>query len=83
MNMESEDNYIGYFDFKERLDDINEILFDVNDKVIVNSKVSIRIKFTSKMDFPRRTQFRFIIPYGWAPINLKNNTLKILNILIR
>ena len=63
----------GYFDHKIQLDNINNIQFDVLDAVVVNSKASIKITFENKEIFPNRTQFRFVIPYGWEPISTTNN----------
>ena len=71
--MDSNDNGRGYFDYRERLNDLNDIKFDINNEIIVNSKASIKITFISKIEYPRRTQFRFVIPYGWEPINIKND----------
>ena len=63
----------GYFDHKAKPDNVNKIKFDVLDAIVVNSKASIKITFESKEIFPSRTQFRFVIPYGWEPINTSNN----------
>ncbi|MFW9949017.1 MAG: hypothetical protein ACFFKA_02690, partial [Candidatus Thorarchaeota archaeon] len=63
----------GYLDYRENLNEKFDIEFEVNSEYIVNSKASIKITFTSKREYPRRTLFRFVIPYGWEPINLKNN----------
>jgi len=73
MNMHTDENSRGYFDYRERINDENEIKFDIDNEIIVNSKASIKIKFTSKKEYPRRTLFRFVIPYGWEPMNLKND----------
>ena len=62
-----------YFDYREKVDDSFDIEFDVKNEYVVNSKASIKISLTSKKDCPRRTFFRFVIPYGWEPINLKND----------
>ena len=62
-----------YFDYREKKDNSFDIEFDVKNEYVVNSKASIKIKLTSKKDYPRRTLFRFVIPYGWEPINLKND----------
>ena len=69
--MSEKDN--GYLDHKIKLDDENQIQFDIRDPIVVNSKASIKISFENKEIFPNRTQFRFVIPYGWEPINTENN----------
>ena len=57
MNMHTDENSRGYFDYRERINDENEIKFDIDNEIIVNSKASIKIKFTSKKEYPRRTLF--------------------------
>lgn len=66
------ENEREYFDYRERLNDSFDVEFDVNKEYTVDSNASIKIRFTSKKEYPRRTFFRFVIPYGWEPINLKN-----------
>jgi len=61
-----------YLDYRVRLDDVNDITFDIDEKIVVNSKTSIKIILKAKKEYPSRTLFRFVIPYGWEPINLKN-----------
>ncbi len=61
-----------YLDYIVRLDNINDITFDIDEKIIVSSKTPIKIIFKAKKEYPRRTLFRFVIPYGWEPIDLKN-----------
>jgi hypothetical protein len=73
INLALNENGRDYFDYKERMDDSFGIEFDVNTEYIVNSNASIKIRLTSRMECPRRTFFRFVIPYGWEPISLKNN----------
>jgi len=62
-----------YFDYRVKRDKINDIIFEIDEKIIVNSKTAIKVIFKAKKEYPSETQFRFIIPYGWEPINLKNN----------
>ncbi|MHA1671107.1 MAG: hypothetical protein ACTSV5_11115, partial [Promethearchaeota archaeon] len=64
---------LEYLDYRVRLDNVNDITFDIDEKIVVNSKTSIKIILKAKKEYPRRTLFRFVIPYGWEPINLKNN----------
>ena len=78
MKMEPNEDGIEYYDYRERVNEALDIDFELNDEYLVDSKASIRIKFTSKKEYPRRTLFRFIIPYGWEPINLKNDFCSIL-----
>ncbi len=61
-----------YLDYRVRLDNVNDITFDINEKIVVNSKTSIKIILKAEKEYPRRTLFRFVIPYGWESINLKN-----------
>jgi hypothetical protein len=61
-----------YLDYIVRLDNINDITFDIDEKIVVSSKTPIKIIFKAKKEYPRRTLFRFVIPYGWEPIDLKN-----------
>jgi len=61
-----------YLDYRVRLDNVNDITFDIDEKIVVNSKTSIKIILKAKKEYPSRTLFRFVIPYGWEPINLKN-----------
>jgi len=68
--MSEKDN--GYLDHKIKLDEVNTIHFDIPDSIVVNSKASIKVSFNNKEIFPSRTQFRFVIPYGWEPINNEN-----------
>lgn len=51
MNMESNENGREYFDYKEKVDEIFDIKFDVKDEYIVNSKASIKVTFTSKKEY--------------------------------
>ncbi|TFF88181.1 MAG: hypothetical protein EU549_03500 [Promethearchaeota archaeon] len=60
-----------FLDYREEFDDKKEITFEVNSKIVVNSKASIKIGFKSDKTYPRRTRFRFVIPYGWEPIELR------------
>ncbi len=71
--MKLEQNGREYFDYRERVDEALDIKFEVNNEYIVNSIASIRITFTSKKEYPRRTLFRFVIPYGWELINFNND----------
>jgi len=72
MKMDQTKNNLEYLDYRVRLDNINDIIFDIDEKIAVNSKTSIKIIFKAKEEYPRRTLFRFVIPYGWEPINLKS-----------
>ena len=69
---QTEDN-LEYLDYRVRLDNVNDITFDIDEKIVVNSKTSIKIILKAKKEYPSRTLFRFVIPYGWEPINLKND----------
>ena len=62
-----------YFDYRVRKDKINDVFFEIDEKIIVDSKTAIKVIFKAKKEYPSETQFRFIIPYGWEPINLKND----------
>ena len=68
---QTKDN-LEYLDYRVRLDNVNDITFDIDEKIVVNSKTSIKIILKAKKEYPSRTLFRFVIPYGWEPINLKN-----------
>jgi len=72
MKMDQIKDNLEYLDYRVRLDNVNDITFDIDEKVVVNSKTPIKIIFKAKKEYPRRTLFRFVIPYGWGPINLKN-----------
>jgi len=61
-----------YLDYRVRLDNVNDITFDIDEKIVVNSKTSIKIILKAEKEYPSRTLFRFVIPYGWEPINFKN-----------
>jgi len=78
IKLEPDENGITYFDYRERVNEAFDIDFEVNNQYIVNSKASIKITFTSKKEYPRRTLFRFVIPYGWEPINLKKDFCSIM-----
>ncbi|MFX0075876.1 MAG: hypothetical protein ACFE96_10570, partial [Candidatus Hermodarchaeota archaeon] len=78
MKIEPSEDKFKFFDYRERLDDGLDIKFEVNSECIVNAKASIQITFTSKKEYPRRTLFRFVIPYGWEPITLKNDFCSVL-----
>jgi len=73
MKMDQIKDDFEYLDYRVRLDNVNDITFDTDEKIVVNSKTSIKIILKAKKEYPRRTIFRFVIPYGWEPINLKNN----------
>ncbi|MHA1197513.1 MAG: hypothetical protein ACTSSM_15630 [Promethearchaeota archaeon] len=68
---------VEYFDFVEDLDNNLDLEFNVPDKVEVNSKTSIRIHFKARKDYPTKTRFRFIIPYGWLKINIEDRSCTI------
>jgi len=68
---------LEYLDYRVKLDNVNDIIFDIDEKIVVNSKTPIKIILKAKNDYPSRTQFRFVIPYGWEPINLKNGICSI------
>jgi len=72
MKMAQTKKNLEYLDYRVRLDNVNDIKFDTDEKVVVNSKTPIKIIFKAKKEYPRRTLFRFVIPYGWEPINLKS-----------
>ena len=74
-SMSVKDN--GYLDYKFKLDEVNNIHFDIPDKIVVNSKASIKVTFKNKEIFPYRTQIRFVIPYGWEPLNTENELCSI------
>ena len=69
----NDQNGLSYFDYKEKLDAGYNIEFVIESQVIVNSRAQIKIIFKGEKEYPVRTQFRFIIPYGWEPIDLKND----------
>lgn len=66
-------NGLSYFDYKEKIDTDNNIEFVIPSEVLVNSRAQIKIIFNAEKEYPERTYFRFIIPYGWEPIDLKND----------
>ena len=68
----SESEIPEYLDYVEQIDANAQIAFDVPDTVIVNSRTSIKITFKAEKEYPTRTQFRFIIPYGFEPISMEN-----------
>ena len=72
MKMDPTKDNLEYLDYRVSLDDVNDITFDIDEKIVVNSKTSIKIILKAKKEYPSRTLFRFVIPYGWEPINLKN-----------
>ena len=72
MKMNQNIDDMEYFDYRTRLDNVNDITFDIDEKIVVSSKTPIKIIFKAKKEYPRRTLFRFVIPYGWEPINLKS-----------
>jgi hypothetical protein len=61
-----------YLDYVEQIDPNAKIAFDIPDTVIVNSRTSIKITFKAEKVYPTRTQFRFVIPYGFEPIKMEN-----------
>ncbi len=63
----------SYYDYREVIEDEDNIEINVDSEVVVNSRTHIKIIFTAKKEYPVRTQFRFIIPYGWRAINLQND----------
>ncbi len=71
--MSRNESFLKYLDYLERFDDTNDITFEIDDKVVVNSKTSIKVVFRAKKEYPRRTRFRFIIPWGWQPVDKKND----------
>ena len=75
--MNSKITNIEYLDFVEDLDNNLDLGFDVPDKVEVNSKTSIKIHFKAKKEYPTKTRFRFIIPYGWLKINIEDRSCTI------
>ena len=66
-----------YFDYRVAIDKQAEITFKVNDEVVIDSSVSIQIIYKAREEIPRRTQFRFVIPYGWEPIDLESGICSI------
>ena len=72
MKMDQTKDNLEYFDYRVRLDNVNDITFDIDEKIVVDSKTPIKIILKAKKEYPSRTLFRFVIPYGWEPINLKN-----------
>ncbi|MHA1231386.1 MAG: hypothetical protein ACTSPQ_12130 [Candidatus Helarchaeota archaeon] len=70
-------NQSTYLDYVEDYDIEDLIEIDVQSKVVVNSKAKIRMKFIAKKEYPAKTQFRFVIPYGWTPINIRPGFCKI------
>ena len=68
---QTKDN-LEYLDYRVRLDNVNDITFDIDEQIVVDSKTPIKIILKAKKEYPSRTLFRFVIPYGWEPINLKN-----------
>jgi hypothetical protein len=72
MKMDQTKGNLEYLDYRVRLDNVNEITFDIGEKIVVNSKTPIKIILKAKKEYPRRTLFRFVVPYGWEPINLNN-----------
>ena len=68
---QTKDN-VEYLDYRVRLDNVNDITFDIDEQIVVDSKTPIKIILKAKKEYPSRTLFRFVIPYGWEPINLKN-----------
>lgn len=72
MKMDQTKDNLEYLDYRTRLDKVNDITFDIDEIIVVNSKTPIKILFKAKKEYPRRTLFRFVIPYGWEPINLKS-----------
>jgi len=66
-----------YFDYQIALDPDAEIVFNVDDEVVIDSNTSIKILYKAKEEIPKRTQFRFIIPYAWEPINLETGICSI------
>jgi len=66
-----------YFDYREAVDTDADITFNVDDEVVIDSNVSIQIIYKAKEEIPKRTQFRFIIPYAWEPINLETGICSI------
>jgi len=72
MKMDQTKDNLDYFDYRVRLDNVNDITFDIDEQIVVDSKTPIKIILKAKKEYPSRTLFRFVIPYGWEPINLKN-----------
>ena len=72
MKMNPTKDNLDYLDYRVRIDNVNDITFEIDEKVVVNSKTPIKIILEAKKEYPSRTLFRFVIPYGWEPINLKN-----------
>ena len=72
MKMDQTKDNLEYFDYRVRLDNVNDITFDIDEQIVVDSKTPIKIILKAKKEYPSRTLFRFVIPYGWEPINLKN-----------
>ena len=72
MKMDQTKDNLEYLDYRVRLDNVNEITFDIDEKIVVHSKTPIKIILKAEKEYPSRSLFRFVIPYGWEPINLKN-----------
>jgi len=70
--MDQTNDNLEYLDYRVRLDNVNEITFDIDEKIVVHSKTPIKIILKAEKEYPSRSLFRFVIPYGWEPINLKN-----------
>ena len=66
-----------YFDYQVALDADANITFNINDEVVIDSNTSIQIIYKAYEEIPKRTQFRFIIPYGWEPIDLESGICSI------
>jgi len=62
-----------YYDYREKIDPDEYIEINVDSEVVVNSRTHIKITFKAKQEYPVRTQFRFIIPYGWRAIDLQKD----------
>lgn len=62
-----------YLDYYEEIDQNLEISSNISDKITVGTKQHINIVFKSKKDYPKRSEFRFVIPYGWTPIDVSKN----------
>ena len=63
----------SYYDYREKIDPNDNIEINIDSEVVVNSRTHIKIIFKAKQEYPVRTQFRFIIPYGWRAIDLQND----------
>ncbi len=71
--MNRDEYLLEYLDHRIIIDDTNEIIFSVDDEIIIGSKASIKTFFKAKIAHPKRTVFRFVIPWGWEPVDTKNN----------